>query len=763
MQSPYNQGLSCLSPLLPPISISFCSCKTVFLGLYIYTMRYLLLIAVLLGFQAVSAQSAKKLITQDDLWKDNTFRIKSVPGFNAMNDGKRYTQIDKDSSKQRICAYDLATGKMLQTLFDNMQQIPDNGEVVEVDDYVFSKDEQKMLLKTNSKNIYRRSVLNRIFVFDIKSGTIKLMDTGSVLHATFSPDGTKVAYVTNNNLYYKDLATNEVVSVSNDGEWNKIINGNCDWVYEEEFGFTRAFDWSADGGHIAYYRFDESKVPEYTLPKYTGLYPENYTYKYPKAGEVNSIIQIKIYDVKKKTTVNADLGKETDQYIPRIKWANSSNKLCIYRLNRLQNKLELLLADANDGRSDVIYAEENKYYIDINDNITFLPDGNSFIFASEQDGYQHLYRYDWKSKKQTKLTEGNYDIERIVSIDEKNKLVYYTAAENSPMERKLYSVDWNGGKKKLLTPEDGTHAITEIKGNNYFLDRYSSLTTPPVYYLRNAAGKIVRTLEDNKALKDKIAEYDMGKISFTKVSLPSGQDFNGWIITPPNFDAHKKYPVLMYQYSGPGSQEVGDRFPVGNYFWHQMLAQKGYIVFCADGSGTGYRGEEFKKKTYLQMGKYESEDQINIANYLASLPYVDKDRIGIWGWSYGGFMSSTCLFKGNEIFKAAIAVAPVTNWRYYDNIYTERYMRTPKENASGYDDNAPEKMADKLKGKFLLIHGTGDDNVHFQNSIMLTEALIKANKQFELGYYPNKAHGISGGNTRRQLYTKMTDFILSNL
>lgn len=726
-------------------------------------MRYLLLIAVALCCQAASAQSAKKQITQEDLWTDNTFKVKSVPGFNAMKDGKRYTRLDKDSAGQRISIYNLETGKMLQTIFDNMRHIPENGEVVEVDDYVFSKDEQKILLKANSKNIYRRSVLNRIFVYDIKTGKVKLFDTGSVLHATFSPDGSKVAYVRNNNLYYKDITTDETVDVTKDGEWNKIINGNCDWVYEEEFGFTRAFEWSPDGSYIAYYRFDETKVPEYTLPKYNGLYPENYTYKYPKAGEANSVIEIKVYDVKTKKTVNADLGRETDQYIPRIKWTNSNSGLCIYRLNRLQNKLELLLTNATDGKSEVIYDEDNKYYIEISDNISFLPDGSSFIFSSEQDGYRHLYRYDWKSKKSVKLTEGNYDIERIVNVDEKNKLVYYTAAENSPLERKLYSVDWNGGKKKLLTPEDGTHAITEIAGNNFFLDRYSALTSVPVYYLRNASGKIIRTLEDNKALKDKIAEYDMGNISFTKVTLPDGRDFNGWIITPPKFDAHKKYPVLMYQYSGPGSQEVGDRFPLGNYFWHQMMAQKGYIVFCGDGTGTGYRGEEFKKKTYLQMGKYEGEDQIFMANYLASQPYVDKDRIGIWGWSYGGFISSTCILKGNDVFKMAIAVAPVTNWRYYDNIYTERYMRTPKENMTGYDDNAPEKMADKLKGKLLLIHGTADDNVHFQNSVMLTDALIKANKQFDSEYYPNKAHGISGGNTRRQLYTKMTDFILSNL
>jgi dipeptidyl-peptidase-4 len=499
------------------------------------------------------------------------------------------------------------------------------------------------------------------------------------------------------------------------------------------------------------------------MPKYDGLYPKNYNYKYPKAGETNSIVGIRIYNVKTKGTMIADVGAEFDQYIPRIKWTKDPNTLCIYRLNRLQNKLELLMTNAATGSSEVAYTEENKYYVAINDNMAFLPDNNSFIFESEQDGNNHLFRYDWKKKKLTNLTPGKFDIAGITGVDEKNKLVYYTAAEKSPMERKLYVVNWDGKGKKVLTPEDGTHSITAIEGYNYFLDKHTRLTQVPVYYLRDASGKVVRTMEDNHVLAERMKAYDLGKIELKEIKLADGQTFNSWMITPPNFDPNKKYPVLMYQYSGPGSQEVADRFPVGNYFWHQMLAQKGYIIFCADGTGTGFRGEEFKKKTYLQLGKLESDDQINIAKYLATQPYVDKNRIGIWGWSYGGFMSSTCLFKGNDVFKAAIAVAPVTNWRYYDNIYTERYMRTPKENAVGYDENAPEKMADKLTGKFLLIHGTADDNVHFQNSVMLVDALIKANKEFDSEFYPNKAHGISGGNARPHLYKRMTDFILSNL
>ncbi len=707
------------------------------------------------------AQQGKKQITLEDLYKKPVFNVKGVPGFNAMKDGKHYTQLDKDGTVQSINVYALETGNKEKTILDaNDQKLGDGKSSIE--SYEFSKDERKMLLLTESQNIYRRSVLNRVYVADIAGHSTRLLDTGKVLHATFSPDGQKVAFVKGNNLFYKDLTSNEVVQISTDGEKNKIINGNCDWVYEEEFGFSRAFEWSSDGKYLAYYRFDESLVPEYTMAKYTGLYPEQYTYKYPKAGERNSIVQIKIYNLQSKQTTYADLGKETDIYVPRIKWLDDRQKLCVYRMNRLQNNLELLLTNANTGKVQIIYKEHNKCYIEINDQITFLPDGHSMVLRSDRDGYNHLYKYNWDNSMMTDITSGAYDVDALVGVDKVNKLVYYTAAENSPMQRNLYVVGWDGYGRKNLTPEKGMHNITPCEGFNYFLDKFSKLNKVPVYYLRDAKGHIIRTLEDNKALEKTMSEYALGDIRFMKVD-GAHTKLNAWIITPPDFDKNKKYPVLMYQYSGPGSQEVADRFPVGNFWWHQMLAQKGYIVVCADGTGTGFRGEAFCKKTYLQLGKYESEDQIAVAKYLADLPYVDKKRIGIWGWSYGGFMSSTCIMKGNDVFKAAIAVAPVTNWRFYDNIYTERYMRTPQVNAAGYDDNSPEKMVDKLKGKFLYIHGTADDNVHFQNSAMMTTALINANKDYDSEYYPDKAHGISGGNTRLHLYRRMTNFILDNL
>lgn len=724
-------------------------------------MRSALLTIVLLVSSQLMAQ--KKQITLEDIWQKGSFASRSVPGFNALKNGTQYTQKDFANGATQINLYDLASGKRLKTIFDNsLESLAYKG--ISIESYQFSKDEKKLLLFTAGQGIYRRSTLYQVYIYNIESKTISLLDTDKVLHASFSPDGTKVAFVKNNNLYYKDLTKNKTIAITQDGKTNEIINGNCDWVYEEEFEMSQAYQWSPQGNALAYYRFDERAVPEFTMMQYDSLYPTPYRYKYPKAGEPNSIIQIKIYQLASHKTTKADIGKETDLYIPRIKWTNKDDQLCIYKLNRHQNHLELLLTHASTGKTNTIYEETNNYYIDINDNLQFLPDGTSFIFNSEKSGYNHFYHYNWTTKTLSPLTQGNYDIESLIAIDEKNELLYYTSAATSPLERQLYVVNWKGENNKLLTPEKGTHAITPIAGYQFFLDKYSTLHTPPVYYLRDHNGKIVRILEDNKKLSEKLQAYDWGKIQFIKVDgAEAGTFLNGWMITPPQFDKTKKHPVLLFQYSGPGSQQVVDAFPARDYWWHQMLAQKGYIIVCVDGTGTGFRGEAFKKKTYLQLGNLESNDQIAVAKNLATLPYVDKDRIGIWGWSYGGFMSSTCIFKGADVFKAAIAVAPVTNWRYYDNIYTERYMRTPQENPKGYDDNAPEKMAKNLKGKYLVIHGTADDNVHFQNQVMLVNELIRNNKNYEAEYYPNRAHGISGGNARFHLYNRMTNFILMNL
>jgi len=718
-------------------------------------MRHLLVFIFLLTASNIHAQN--KDISLEDIWRDHTFDSKSPMGFNALPDGLNYTDLKVDSPNHIIQIHTLSNGTDGVVLYKG--NLP-------VSSYLVNSKQNKLLLLCEPENIYRRSILYKVYVYDVATANAELLDNGKVLHPCFSPDGTKVAYVKNNNLYFKDIVSGTNVKVTSDGERNKIINGNCDWVYEEEFEFTQAFQWSPDSKHLAYYRFDESNVQEYTMTRYDQLYPTPYKYKYPKAGESNSIVDIGIFDLATQKSVKAELYNDDgsfDYYIPRIKWSNDPSQLCIYKLNRRQNQLILFLADAATAKTQRIYTEDNKAYIEINDNLEFLPDGHSILFTSEQDGWNHLYTWDWKSKQLKLLTKGDYDLDALIGVDPGGKTVYYTAAENSARDRNLFSIDLNGKHKTQLTMEPGFHAITGIEGNHYFMDRYSNLHTPAVYTLRDNTGKIIRTLEDNAALKSKLSEYRLGNISFMQIPGASGTLLNAWRIVPPGFDSTKKYPVLMYQYSGPGSQEVSDKFPAGNFLWHQLLAEKGYIVICADGTGTGFQGEAFRKKTYLQLGKYESDDQIAVARYLGGLAYVDKNRIGIWGWSFGGFMSSTCIMKGADVFKMAIAVAPVTNWRYYDNIYTERYMRLPSENKEGYDNNAPENMAGKLKGKFLLIHGTGDDNVHFQNSVMLVNNLIKENKDYDAEFYPDRSHGIAGGNTRLHLYRRMTQFVLDNL
>lgn len=711
----------------------------------------------------LSFAQQKKDITFKDIWESETFKVKSVPGFNVLNNGEDYSRLE--DSGDEISLYQLKDGKKIKTIFEK----PDS--IGSIDHYTFSKEEQKLLIYTEKQPIYRRSALYKTYIYDLRNKHLESLDADKVLHATFNPAGDKVAFVKNNNLYIDDLQSGVLSAVTTDGAKNRIINGNCDWVYEEEFAFTKAFEWSPDGNYLAYYRFDESRVPDYTIFFYndSNAYPQPYTYKYPKAGERNSDITIHIYDVSNHQGHTTNIGTDTDQYIPRIQWTPQGDNLCIFRLNRWQNKLELLLENAQTRTSETIYKEEDKYYVDINNGLTatnslnFLPDGNSLIINSEKSGFNQLYIWNWEKKQLKQLTKGNWDVDKLIGVDFTKNQVYYTAAKETPMQRKLYRIGLNGKNDICLTPQDGFHEITGFRGNQYFLDGYSRANQVPVYSLIDANGKQVRTLEDNHQLATNLKRYNISPVQFFTITNADGIALNAWKILPPNFDSNKKHPVLMYQYSGPGSQEVLDQFPEGNFFWHEMMAQKGYIIVCVDGTGTGMRGWEFQNKTYLNLGKYESRDQIDAAKYLGQLPYVDKSRIGIWGWSFGGFMSATCILKGADVFKAAVAVAPVTNWRYYDDIYTERYMRRPQDNPQGYDDNAPELMADQLKGKFLIIHGLADDNVHFQNSVMLVKHLVAANKQFDATYYPNKNHSIYGGVTREQLFRRITNFILENL
>lgn len=716
-----------------------------------------LLISLLVFINITSIAQSKKEITLEDIWKNNTFRQDVVAGFRSMQDGEHYTEINKDGELVKVKFED---GTIAATLV-NLRTIQYNNQDLKIDDYEFNQDESKLLLYTESENIYRRSVLHKVYIYDLASKEVTLVNDKKILHPAFSPQSDKVAYVLDNNIYYLDLNTKETITITDDGDYNHI-NGNCDWVYEEEFEFTKAYEWSAEGDFLAYYSFDQTLVPEYNFAIYDKLYPTDYKYKYPKAGEKNSIIGIHIYHLKNGKTIECNLGENTDIYIPRIKINPNNNTLVIYRLNRLQNQLELLEADSKNGQTKTIYNETNKYFVEINDNISFLKNKNAFVYTSEKDGHNHIYIHDIDQNKSTQLTQGNWEVTDIKGVDETAQTLHYISTEKSPLERQLYSLNMSNLLSSCTTPESGWHDITFSQNYKYFLDKYSKINQAPTYTLVSSSNN-KRMLKNNAALMTKMSEYDLSKLELITVPNEAGEQLNAWIIKPSSFTTAKKYPLLMFQYSGPGSQQVMNQFSGRDFWWYQMLAQKGYIIVCVDGTGTGFRGEEFKKKTYLQLGKYESDDQIAAAKYFAKQPYIDASRIGIWGWSYGGYMSSICLLKGADVFKTAIAVAPVTNWRYYDNIYTERYMRTPQENAKGYDDNSPVNMVDKLKGNYLLIHGTADDNVHYQNAIEMQKALINANKDFDSEAYPNKNHGISGGVTRLQLYRKLTNFILEKL
>jgi dipeptidyl-peptidase-4 len=703
---------------------------------------------------------AQKQLTMEDFTMRNVLAQKSVYGINWMKDGKFYSSQDGN----KIVKYNVTTGEAVETVVDGDALTPK----VSIQDYELSSDEKKILIMTEREGIYRRSFKAEYFVYDITAKQLKkLSEGGKQSYATFSGDASKVAFVRGNNLFYKNLADGAEVQVTDDGKFNQIINGSTDWVYEEELSFAKAFFWSPDGKKLAYYRFDESNVKEYNMQKWNkgALYPEDYRYKYPKAGEDNSVVEIWIYDIASKQKVKADIGSEKDIYIPRVKWTNDSNLLSIRRMNRLQNTLEILHTNASTGKSAVVYTEKSETYYDIDytDDLFYLKDGKQFIVTSEKSGYKHAYLYDITGKLVKQITNGDWEAVEVVGYDELSKTLYYISTEGNYLDRYFYSISLDGKKKLKLAGASGTHSINMSNDFQFYIDYHSSATQPTVVSLYQTKGnKLVKVLESNEALKKTVAEYALPQKEFFKFTGADGAtQLDGYMIKPANFDAAKKYPVMVYQYSGPRAPSVMNRW--GERGWHYFLAQKGIIVAVIDTRGTGYRGEKFTKQTYKQLGKLETEDLVAGGKYLGTLPYVDKERLGIWGWSFGGYTTSLVMTKGAGTYKLGIAGAPVTTWRYYDNIYTERFLQRPQDNAAGYDDNSPVKYADKLQGKFLLIHGTGDDNVHFQNSVALEEALILAGKQFRSHFYPDQAHGFRGGKVNLHLYTLMTEFILENL
>ena len=600
-------------------------------------------------------------------------------------------------------------------------------------------------------------------MYDLVSKDLRKVFDKKISLASFSPNSKYISYVYRNNIYLLNIETNKSKKITHKGLINKTICGGTDWVYEEEFGLVKGYEWSSNSNYIAYYIFDESKVNEFSMDIFRGkLYPSQEKFKYPKAGERNSNVQINIYDIQSDINVIADVNKKSETYLPRIKWTNITNKLFVQRLNRHQNHLELLSVDPSSGKSKIILEEKDKYYIEIHDNLTFYKDDSGFLWTSEKDGFNHIYLYQISGKERRQITKGNWEVTKFYGYDDKNKVLYFQSNEESTLERNIYRVNIWGKSKKKLSKKSGTNSASFNSNFSYFINTYSNANLPNAITLNNNSGEVIKNLKNSESLLEILNEYELTSKEFFNFKTEQGIKLNGWMMKPHNFDKSKKYPVLMYVYGGPGSQTVLDSWD-RHYMWYQMLCQQGYIVVSIDNRGTGGRGAEFKKCTYKELGKLETIDQIEGAKYLSNLKYTDANRIGIWGWSYGGYMSSLCLLKGNKYFKSAIAVAPVTSWRFYDTIYTERYMQTPQENPNGYDLNSPINHVDSLKGDFLLIHGSADDNVHVQNTYEMVDALIKANKQFDLFIYPDKNHGIYGGTTRLHLFTKITDFINKKL
>lgn len=714
---------------------------------------------------------AQKVTLQDVA--NGTYRAQSIQGLKPMLDGEHYTQISKDH--KRIVKYSFKTGKEVATIFD--VATARNHKLKNFDDYIMSPDESLILIQTETKPIYRRSFTAVYYIYNVRNRTLEpLSNNGPQQVPLFSPDSHQIAFVRNNNIYLiKLLFGNSESQVTKDGEYNKVLNGIPDWVYEEEFSYNRAFDFSADSKMIAYVRFDESQVPMYSFPWYKGMapekteyttYPGSYDYKYPKAGVVNSKVSVHSFDIKSRVTRKMELPVDSDGYVPRIKFTDDPEKLAIMTLNRHQNRFDLYMANPRSAICKVAIRDEAEQYIkeQAYSDITFYPE--HIVMMSERDGYNHLYLYTIGGNLVKQITKGEFEVKDFLGWDQKANVFYYTSNEGSPLRTAVYKIDGKGKKTKLST-RTGTNSALFSKNLNYYINTYSSAQTPTLITLNNNKGQEMVTLLDNQELKSKTAQLNMPTKEFFSFKTSEGVELNGWMMKPANFNPSKKYPVIMHQYSGPGSQQVLDKWGIGSFgdggMFEAVMCDKGYIMVCVDGRGTGGRGAAFEKCTYLSIGVKEATDQAEAAKYLSTLPYVDGSRIGIWGWSYGGYNTLMSMSEGSGAFKAGVAIAAPTDWRFYDSVYTERFMRTPKENGDGYQASSAISRASKLKGKLLLIHGSADDNVHLQNFMEYSEALVQANIQFDTQIYTNRNHSIFGGNTRNHLMNRVANFFLQNL
>jgi dipeptidyl-peptidase-4 len=709
------------------------------------------------------AHSQSTTFSNESIWASRTFATEYVWGIRSMADGAHYTTQEFDPEVGScIVKWSYRSGSPVDTLITAVMAFGDARE--NFDGYEFSSDERFVVLTTASEGLYRHSFYANFWVFDFQNPDearpVTDFTLGKQRLAQLSPTGDRVAFVRDNNIFIAHLDSGEETQVTTDGVTNAIINGATDWVYEEEFGDDTGLFWNGDGSRLAYLKFDERKVREFHMPVYGQLYPDPYTFKYPKAGEENSDVSVHIYDLADAKSRAVAVPKSA-HYIPRIKWTLDPEVLCIFTMNRHQNDLRLLLTEGtfpNDrlGTKEV-FKETCNTYIDINDNLTFLADGKSFILTSERDGYNHLYKFDFEGGS-TQLTRGEWDVVDVLGLDTKRGQIHFTSSVQGATQQHVSSVDLKG-RMKTLDTAPGNHSDDFSNSFDYSIHSHSTANTPPVYTLRDNKGRVIRTLKDNASLRETMQEHGAVEKEFFSFTNDAGVSLNCWKMLPQDFDPAKKYPVYVAIYGGPGANTVTDSWGGSTYLWHQYLAQEGYIVASCDPRGTQFRGRKFEHSTYKELGKLETEDFIDFAEHLGSLDYVDANRIGIQGWSYGGFMTLLCMTKGADVYSAGISVAPVTNWRYYDTIYTERFMQTPQENASGYDDNSPVNHADKLQGPLLLVHGSGDDNVHYQNSMEMINALVAANKDFDFFVYPDRNHGIYGGNTRLHLFNMMMDFV----
>lgn len=722
-------------------------------------MRSLLLLVLCCEINHATAQQKK--ISLEEIW-NGTFNTEKLNVLHSMQNGKEYTVLYTDSLKNfsSIDAYAYLTLEKTRTLLVSGSS---ETTIPYFTSYEFSRDESLILLATEEEKLFRRSKRGIYYVYDRTSGNLILISDKKIREPLISPNGKNVAYVLENNLYVLDLNSETTRQLTIDGEVNKIINGVSDWVYEEEFSLVRAYEWNEKGDRIAFLRFDESEVPEFSMDKYgKDLYPSQHRFKYPKAGEDNAVVSLHIYDLESEETRQIPLP--LDFYIPRIRWMNSPCQLSVLSLNRHQNRIHLYKVDTQTAVASLLLEETDPAWLDITQHhfLDFLPD-DRFLWTSEADGFNHLYLYASDGSLIKQLTAGQWEVTAVYGYDPDRDRIYYQSTESGSMNRGLYNISSGGNKKKRLSSGEGTHNAEFSADYTYYIDTFSNSSTPPVFTLHQSlTGEVIQVLKDNAVLINKLKAYDLRPKEFSEIEI-NGNVLNMWMVKPHDFDPSKAYPLLMFQYSGPGSQKVVNSWLDTNDYWHQLLASRGYVIACVDGRGTGYKGREFKKLTYRKLGKFEVEDQIAAAVRLSELPYIDSERTGIWGWSYGGFMVANCLFQGNDTFELGIAVAPVTSWRFYDTIYTERYMRTPSENSSGYDNNSPLSHANLLKGDFLLVHGSADDNVHVQNSMQLINALISANKQFDWAIYPDRNHSIDTGNSRLHLFTMMTDFLTEHL